>query len=60
MHSKKAIEETRDGLEAEDHFYYADEYLMPTLRATWSAKGHQVMISTLAQPKKRYGIGADR
>src|SRR5215203_3206361 len=31
---------------------------MPTLKAMWSPKGQQVMISTPAQPKKRYGIGA--
>lgn len=31
---------------------------MPTLRAMWSPKGQQVMISTPGQPKKRYGLGA--
>ena len=31
---------------------------MPTLRAMWSPKGQQVMISTPGQPTKRYGIGA--
>ena len=58
---KKAIEETRDGLEPGDHFYYADEFnlsWMPTLKAMWGPKGQQVMIPTPAQPKKRYGIGA--
>lgn len=42
-------------------FYYADEFnvsWMPTLRAMWSPKGQQVMISTPGQPKKHYGIGA--
>lgn len=42
-------------------FYYADEFnvsWMPTLRALWSPKGQQVMISTPGQPKKHYGIGA--
>lgn len=62
MPSKKAIEETRDGLEPGDHFYYyADEFnlsWMPTLKAMWASKGQQVMIPTPAQPKKRYGIGA--
>jgi putative transposase len=44
-----------------DVFYYADEFnvsWMPTLRAMWSPKGQQVMISTPGQPKKHYGIGA--
>jgi transposase len=31
---------------------------MPTLKAMWSPKGQQVMISTPTQPKRRYGIGA--
>jgi hypothetical protein len=31
---------------------------MPTLKAMWTPMGQQVMIQTLAQPKKRYGIGA--
>lgn len=31
---------------------------MPPLRAMWSPKGQQVMISTPGQPTKRYGIGA--
>jgi putative transposase len=41
-------------------FYYADEFNIswfPTLRAMWSPKGQQVMISTPGQPKRRYGIG---
>ena len=44
-----------------DAFYYADECnvsWLPTLRAMWSPKGHQVMIPTPRQPEKRYGIGA--
>lgn len=48
-------------MKAGDAFYYADEFnlsWMPTLRAMWSPKGQQVMISTPAQPKKRYGLGA--
>ena len=42
-------------------FYYADEFNLswfPTLRAMWSPKGQQVMISTPGQPEKYYGIGA--
>ncbi len=61
MPSKKAIEESRDGLQPGDVFYYADEFnlsWMPTLKAMWTPKGQQVMIETPAQPKKRYGIGA--
>ena len=41
-------------------FYYADEFNVswfPTLKAMWSPKGQQVMISTQYQHKKRYGIG---
>ena len=41
-------------------FYYADEFNIswfPTLRAMWSPKGQQVMISTPGQPKRQYGIG---
>jgi transposase len=44
-----------------DVFYYADEFnisWMPTLRAMWSPKGQQVMISTPGQPKRHYGLGA--
>ena len=44
-----------------DVFYYADEFnvsWLPTLRAMWSPKGQQVMISTPGQPTRRYGIGA--
>lgn len=40
---------------------YADEFYLswcPTLRAMWSPKGQQVMISTPGQPDKSYGIGA--
>jgi transposase len=42
-------------------FYYADEFnvsWLPTLRAMWSPKGQQVMISTPGQPKVHYGLGA--
>lgn len=42
-------------------FYYADEFnltWLPTLRAMWSPKGQQIMISTPHQQKKHYGIGA--
>lgn len=42
-------------------FYYADEFnlsWLPTLRAMWSPKGQQVMISTPGQPKLHYGLGA--
>jgi transposase len=48
-------------LKAGDVFYYADEFnvsWLPTLRALWSPKGQQVMISTPAQPTRHYGIGA--
>ena len=41
-------------------FYYADEFnvsWLPTLKAMWSPKGQQVLISTPKQPKTRYGIG---
>lgn len=41
--------------------YYADEFnlsWLPTLRAMWTPKGQQVMISTPGQPTRRYGIGA--
>ena len=41
-------------------FYYADEFnvsWLPTLKAMWSPKGQQVMITTPRQPKKQYGIG---
>jgi hypothetical protein len=31
---------------------------MPTLRAMWSPRGHQVMLPTPGQPYKRYGLGA--
>jgi hypothetical protein len=31
---------------------------MPILRAMWSPRGQQVMIPTLGQPYKRYGLGA--
>jgi transposase len=58
---KKTIEEARDGLKAEDVFYYADKFNLswfPTLRAMWSPKGQQVMIPTPGQPDKYYGIGA--
>ena len=58
---KKTIEATRDSLKAGDVFYYADEFNLswfPTLRAMWSPKGQQVMISTPAQPTRHYGIGA--
>jgi transposase len=44
-----------------DVFYYVDEFnisWMPTLRAMWSPKGQQVMISTPGQPKSHYGLGA--
>ena len=44
-----------------DVFYYVDEFnisWMPTLRAMWSPKGQQVMISTPGQPKRHYGLGA--
>ncbi len=55
------VEEARDGLKAEDVFYYADEFNLswfPTLRAMWSPVGQQVMIPTLTQPDKYYGFGA--
>jgi transposase len=42
-------------------FYYADEFnvsWLPTLKALWSPKGQQIMISTPGQPTKRYGLGA--
>jgi hypothetical protein len=42
-------------------FYYADEFnvsWLPTLRALWSPRGQQIMISTPGQPYKRYGLGA--
>jgi len=42
-------------------FYYADEFnlsWLPTLRAMWSPKGQQVMITTPGQTKFQYGIGA--
>ncbi len=55
---KKTIEETRDGLGAGDHFYYADEFnvsWMPTLKAMWSPKVRQVMIPT---PAKRATVSA--
>ena len=42
---KKAIEQTRDGLDPADHFYYADEFnlsWMPTLKAIWGPKGSRV------------------
>jgi len=42
-------------------FYYADEFnvsWLPTLQALWSPIGQQVVIPTLGQPTKRYGIGA--
>src|SRR5512136_2561323 len=61
MRSKKEIEETRDGLDADDVFYYADEFnisWLPTLRAMWSPKGQQVMIPTPGQPNTHYGLGA--
>ena len=48
-------------MKAGDVFYYADEFnvsWLPTLRALWSPKGHQVMIYTPAQPTRHYGIGA--
>jgi putative transposase len=48
-------------LKAGDVFSYADEFnvsWLPTLRALWSPKGQQVMISTPAQPTRHYGIGA--
>jgi len=44
-----------------DVFYYADEFnisWLPTLRAMWSPKGQQVMISTPGQPKRHCGLGA--
>ncbi len=44
-----------------DAFYYADEFnvsWLPTLRAMWSPRGQQVMISTPGQPTKHYGLGA--
>ncbi len=48
-------------MKAGDAFYYADEFnvsWLPTLRAMWSPKGQQVMISTPGQPKAHYGLGA--
>lgn len=48
-------------MKAGDVFYYADEFnisWLPTLRAMWSPKGQQVMISTPGQPKVHYGLGA--
>jgi transposase len=48
-------------LKAGDVFYYADEFnisWLPTIRAMWSPKGQQVMISTPGQPKVQYGLGA--
>jgi putative transposase len=44
-----------------DVFYYADEFnvsWLPTLRALWSPKGQQIMISTPAQPTRHFGLGA--
>ena len=55
------MEEARDQLKPGDVFYYADEFnvsWLPTLRAMWSPKGQQVMISTSGQPKVHYGLGA--
>jgi transposase len=48
-------------LKVGDDFSYADEFnvsWLPTLRARWRPKGQQVMISTPAQPTRRFGIGA--
>jgi transposase len=42
-------------------FYYADEFNIswhPTLRALWSPRGQQVMVSTPMQPIRQYGLGA--
>jgi transposase len=59
---KKMIEEVRDQIKPGEVFYYADKFnlsLLPTLRAMWSPKGQQVMISTPGQQQTSYGIGAD-
>jgi transposase len=51
----------RDNLKPDEVFYYADEFnlsWLPTLRALWSPKGQQVMITTPGQTNKHYGIGA--
>lgn len=48
-------------MRAGDVFYYADEFTLnwlPDLRAMWSPKGQQVMISTPRQNRKWFGIGA--
>jgi transposase len=58
---KKAVEAARDNLKPDEVFYYADEFnlsWLPTLRALWSPKGQQVMITTPGQTNKHYGIGA--
>ncbi len=55
------MEVKRDQLEADAVFYYADEFdvsWQPTLKAMWSPVGQQVMIPTLGQTNKRFGIGA--
>lgn len=47
-------------MKAGEVFYYADEFnvsWLPTLKAMWSPKGQQVMISTPHHPKRWYGIG---
>jgi len=58
---KKTIEDCRDHLKAGKVFYYADEFSIswhPTLKAMWTPKGRQIMITTPGQTKKHYGIGA--
>jgi len=58
---KKAVEDARDGLMPGQVFSYADEFnisWLPTLRALWSPRGQQVMVSTPMQPIRQYGLGA--
>src|SRR5918912_392078 len=61
MFKKKEIEDTRDNLASDDHFYYGDEVnlsLFPTLRKMWALRGQQIEISTPGQEQRAYGIGA--
>src|SRR5919199_6337786 len=58
---KKEIEETRDNLAPDDHFYYDDEVnlsLFPTLRKMWMLRGRQVEIPPHGTDERAYGIGA--
>src|ERR687886_83407 len=61
MLKKKEIEDTRDNLAPDDHFYYGDEVnlsLFPTLRKMWALRGQQIAISTPGHEERAYGIGA--